>query len=134
MRSFIDELEEPDKEELDKYRTAILESDPHVVEKVANIMRSKNALIYEEEGVFKYGLAKTKNHFTFHSMVMYSNSDVFDFIKNNVKKGAKVQKGCVNFKTTSQLPIEIFKEIMSFSAAKDFSPVIEYNKKKRKEN
>ena len=130
MSSFIDELEEPEKEELDKYRIAILESDAKVVEKSENIMRSKNALVYEEEGVFKYGLAKTKNHFTFHSMVMYSNSDVFDFIKNKVKKGAKVQKGCVNFKTTSQLPIEIFKEIMSLSATKDFSPVIEHYKKK----
>ena len=129
MNSFIDKLEGSEKEELNKYRLAILEFDTKVIEKVSSIMGIKNALVYEEDGVFKYGLTKTKNHYSFHSMVMYSNSDVYNYIKTNVKKGAKVQKGCINFKVTSLLPIETFKEIMSLSSAKDFSPVIKHYKK-----
>ena len=130
MSSFIDTLEEPDKTELKKYQNIILRSDSKVVEKHTKIMSIENSLTYEEEGVFKYGLTKTKNHYSFHSMVMYSNADVLEYIKKYVKKGAKVQKGCVNFKNTSQLPIEIFQEIMLLSAKKDFSPVIEHYKKK----
>jgi hypothetical protein len=130
MSSFIDSLEEPDKTELKKYQNIILRSDSKVVEKHTKIMSVENSLTYEEEGVFKYGLTKTKNHYSFHSMVMYSNADVLEYIKKYVKKGAKVQKGCVNFKNTSQLPIEIFQEIMLLSAKKDFSPVIEHYKKK----
>jgi hypothetical protein len=130
MSSFIDTLEEPDKTELKKYQNIILRSDSKVVEKHTKIMSVENSLTYEEEGVFKYGLTKTKNHYSFHSMVMYSNADVLEYIKKYVKKGAKVQKGCVNFKNTSQLPIEIFQEIMLLSAKKDFSPVIEHYKKK----
>ena len=132
MASFIDNLEEPDRTEFKKYQTIILECDSKVVEKQTKIMSAENSLAYEEEGVFKYGLSKTKNHYSFHSMVMYSNSDVWELIKNTVKKGVTVQKGCINFKTTAQLPIEVFTEIMLFSAKKDFSPVIEHYKKKVK--
>ena len=131
MNSFIDTLEQSDKEEMEKYRIAIIESDSKIIEKPSKFMSIENALVYEEVGVFKYGLAKTKNYYTFHSMVMYSNADVSEFIKKHVN-GAKVQKGCVNFKSFSQLPIEIFREIMVISASKDFTPVIEHYKAKDK--
>ena len=134
LSSFIDTLEEPDKTELKKYQTAILDNDTKVVEVHSKFMNTENALAYEEQGIFKYGLTKTNHHYSFHSMVMYSNPDIWNYIKEHAGKGAKVQKGCVNFKTTSQLPIEVFKEIMRLSAKKDFSPVIENYKKKASKN
>ena len=116
---------------MERYRTEILKIDNKVKEKPSKIMSIENALAYEEEGVFKYGWAKTKNYYTFHSMVMYGHQDILDFIKQNTT-GLKIQKGCVNFKSFSNLPIDIFKEIMILSAKKDFSSVVKhYNDRKK---
>lgn len=131
MQSFIDLLDQEDGDEIGKYRTEILRNDHKVIEKPSKIMNIENALVYEEEAVFKYGLAKTKNHYTFHSMVMYSNPDIYRFIKENIKT-AKIQKGCINFKSFDQLPIDIFRELMILSAKKDFSPVIKHYKERKK--
>ncbi len=131
MASFLDSLHPEDRVIVEKYRTEILKIDTKVKEKVSKIMSIENALVYEQDGVFKYGLAKTKYHYTFHSMVMYSNPDILDFAKQNLK-GVKIQKGCVNFESFRDLPIDVFRELMDLSAEKDFTPVIEHYQKKRK--
>ena len=131
MASFLDSLDPEDRVNIEKYRTEILKIDSKVKEKVAKIMSIENALVYEQDGVFKYGLAKTKHHYTFHSMIMYSNPDILDFVKQNLKD-AKIQKGCVNVKSFSDFPIDVFRELMGLSAEKDFTPIIEYYQKKKK--
>ena len=93
-------------------------------------MSSKNCFIYEEEGVFKYGLAKTKNHFSFHSMIMYSNQEVHNFIIEN-SKFLKIQKGCVNFNTLDKFPLDLFKQFLLVSKTADFTPVINHYKKRK---
>lgn len=131
VASFLDSLDPEDRVNVEKYRTEILKIDTKVKEKVSKIMSIENALVYEQDGVFKYGLAKTKHHYTFHSMVMYGNEDILKFVKQNMK-GAKIQKGCVNFKSFSDFPIDLFRELMGLSAEKDFTPVIEHYQKKKK--
>lgn len=131
MASFFDALDPEDRANLEKYKSEILKIDTKVEEKESKIMSIENALVYEQEGVFKYGFAKTKRHFTFHSMVMYSNPDILDFVKQNMKS-VKIQKGCINFKSFRDFPIDVFKELMVLSAEKDFTPIIEHYKKKNK--
>ena len=108
-------------------RKLILDIDLRVKEKVGDIMSSKNCFIYEEEGVFKYGIAKTQNHFSFQSMIMYSNHEVRNFIVEN-SKSLKIQKGCVNFKTVNEFPLDLFKEFLLISKTADFSPVLNHYK------
>ena len=130
MDIFLTELSEEEKSIINQMRKLILEIDLKVKEKVGDIMSSKNCFIYEEEGVFKYGLAKTQNHFSFHSMIMYSNHEVRNFIVEN-SKSLKIQKGCVNFKTVNEFPLDLFKEFLLISKTADFSPVLNHYKKKK---
>lgn len=130
MSTFLSELSEEEKIAIHKMRELIKEIDSNVKEKVGDIMSSKKCFIYEEEGVFKYGLAKTKNHFSFHSMVMYANSDVRDFIEKN-SKFLKIQKGCINFKDVNDFSSDLFKEFMTISASADFSPVVNHYKSRK---
>lgn len=131
MKSFLDSLDPEERINVEKYKNEILKIDPKVKEKTSNIMSTKEAISFEQEGVFKYGLAKTKNYFTFHSMVMYSNPDVHDFVKKNLK-GIKIQKGCFNFKSFEDIPMKAFRRLMELSAKKDFAPIIEHYKKRKK--
>jgi len=130
MKTFLSELSGNEKRIINKMRELILEIDSNVEEKVGNIMSSKKCFIYDEEGVFKYGLAKTKHHFSFHSMIMYSDQEVREFIVNN-SKNLKIQKGCVNFTNLNEFSIELFKKFLLVSAQADFSPVINHYKKKK---
>jgi len=86
---------------------------------------------FSQDGVFKYALAKTKFGYSFHSMAIYANPDLYNDFKSKLPK-AKFQKGCVNFKSPEDFPIEAFEEHMKKSAKVDFSPVIEHYKKKQK--
>ena len=111
-------------------RELIIKNDEKVTEKIGNIMSSKNCLIYEQEGVFKYGLAQTKNHFSFHSMVMYANAEIRDFIVNKSKL-LKIQKGCINFKNADEFSHALFAKFIKLSAQADFSPIINHYKNRK---
>lgn len=99
--------------------------DARVSVEVGSIMRVKEALVYKEEGVFKYGLTATKNHFSYHSMIMYAFPEVLaDFKKAN--KGIKFQKGCFNFYTAKSLHLPSLTRFLALSANMDFGPVIRH--------
>ena len=130
MTAFLSELSEEEKSIIEQMRAMILNMDPNVKEETGDMMRSKNSLVYKEQGVFKYGLAKTKNHFSFHSMVMYAHEDVKNFILKH-SKTLKIQKGCVNFKDVTDFPLPLFKEFLRVSAAANFSNVINHYMSKK---
>lgn len=130
MDTFLTRLSAEEQKLINKMRALILEMDSSVNEKTGDIMSSKDCFIYEEDGVFKYGLAKTKNHFSFHSLVMYTNPSVKDYIEKNAK-ALKIQKGCINFIHARDFPLDIFKQFLIISAAADFSPVINHYKSKK---
>ncbi len=129
MTSFRDTLEKDDKTRIDALRRIIKQEDNAVTEAPGAIMSAKDALCYKEDDVFKYGLAKTKSGFSFHSMVMYANPDVADFVKKNIG-GVKQQKGCLNIADLETFDLDDFKQMMELSAAKDFSPVVKHYKTK----
>ncbi len=130
MTSFRDTLDTDDQKRIDGLRETILRLDPAVTEKPGAIMSASDGLVYEQDGVFKYGLTQAKQHFSFHSMVMYANPDIAEFIKTH-GKGLKLQKGCVNFQSPDHMDPAFFEEMIERSAAKDFSPVIAHYKKKQ---
>ncbi len=79
---------------------------------------------------FKIDKLKTKNHFSFHSMVMYANPEVRDFIEKR-SKSLIIQKGCVNFSDVNKFPLDLFAEFLKISVSADFSAVINHYKNKK---
>ena len=129
MKSFIDQLTDTDQTQVNKMRKLVLRHDKAVDEKPGKIMQAKDAVCYTEDGVFKYGLARTSKGVTFHSMVMYANPEIAAFAKKNLKN-VKFQKGCFNIADLANFDLDRFDEMMRISAATDFSPVIAQYKNK----
>jgi len=128
MKTFVDSLAVSDKQHIDNLRQTILRNDENVKEEPGKIMSVDKTLNYMQEGVFKYGLAKTEKHYSFHSMVMYAYPDIAKFVKANTK-GLKLQKGCINFQNPKDFPPDVFTEMIKMSAEKDFSVVMKRYKK-----
>ncbi|MBT8471334.1 MAG: hypothetical protein HKN14_11800 [Marinicaulis sp.] len=130
MPSFADKLTGPEKDFVTALRRIIKMADRAAKEAPGAIMSAKDALCYNEQETFKYGLAKGKSGITFHSMVMYANADIADLGKSSLT-GAKFQKGCINIPDPDAFDLKAFENWMNASAKKDFSPVIEHYRKKR---
>lgn len=124
-------LNAEDRSVFETFRNIIQETDTAVTEKVSKVMNIENALVYLHDDVFKYALAKTTRHFTFHSMVMYANPAIMEDLKSKLKK-VKFQKGCINFISPGDFPADVFRELMATSAKCDYSAVIEHYRKKKK--
>ncbi len=108
----------------------IRQIDKTVTVEIGSIMNVKQALVYRQDNIFKYGLAATKNHFSYHSMVMYAYPKILDDFKKNAGS-IKFQKGCFNFKTFSDINTPAFEEFLKTSAKQDFTPVINHYKNKK---
>lgn len=107
----------------------VLKNDSLIECSIGSIMSIKTALVYNQENVFKYGIARTKNHYSFHSMVMYAHPEV---LKEFKEFNAKIifQKGCFNFKSIVDIDLKSFKDFLNRSSKIDFSPVIAHYKER----
>ncbi|MBS1492951.1 MAG: TfoX/Sxy family protein [Bacteroidetes bacterium] len=120
-----------DVDVLEKLGKIISKNDKNVKMGEGKIMGTKG-FVFNQLGVFKYGVAKTKSGYTFHSMAIYANPELYADLKSKLKK-AKFQKGCVNFKSLEDFPLSVFDKHMIKAAKFDYSKVIEhYNKVKKK--
>ena len=128
---YFDSFEAKERSVLSKFHQLIMKNDPKVKCVIARVMSIERALIYQEEGVFKYALAKTKGYFTLHNMIMYAYPEVKSVLDPDTKnlKGLKFQKGCINFKTAEDFPLDLFGEFIRKSAQMDFSRIIARYKK-----
>ena len=130
IEQYISTLSESEQQSINQFRKIISENDKAVSESFGKFMSNPNAISYNEQGVFKYGLTVAKNYISFHSLVMYSNPELMDELKSKLPK-AKFQKGCINFKSLDEFPESVLTAHMQRSSQIDFSPVINrYLKKK----
>jgi Domain of unknown function (DU1801). len=130
IEQYISTLSQTEQQAISQFRKVILENDKVVSESFGKFMSNPNAISYNEQGVFKYGLTVAKNYISFHSLVMYSKPQLMDELKSKLPK-AKFQKGCINFKSLDEFPESILVDHMQISSKIDFSPVINrYLKKK----
>lgn len=106
-------------------------NDTAVEASVEPLMSVKAAIVYKENGVFKYGLTVNKNHLSYHSMVMYVYPKLTADLKTSSPK-IKWRKGCFNFKKMEDLDLVAFVSFLKNSAHADFSPVIDHYQKKKK--
>lgn len=109
----------------------ICKHDKSVKKGKGTVMGNASGEVFNQDGVFKYAVAKTRTGYSFHSMVIYGNPNLYNDLKAKLAK-AKFQKGCINFKSVEDFPIKIFEEHIRKSAKCDFSNVINHYKNKKK--
>lgn len=131
LSDFLNNQTEETKKVFETLDSLIRMYDNTVTAEVGSIMSIKEAVIYKQDNVFKYGLAVTKNHFSYHSMVMYAYPKTIEEFKTT-SKGIKFQKGCFNFKALENINLSSFESFLKDSAKQDFSPVINHYKNKKK--
>lgn len=131
ISGFINDRSEGAKEVFVTIDALIRKYDKTITVEVGPIMGVKEALVYKQENVFKYGLTVTKNHFSYHSMVMYAFPKILEEFKAT-SKGIKFQKGCFNFKSLETINLSNFEAFLKISGQQDFGPIIDQYKKKKK--
>jgi hypothetical protein len=127
---YINSLSEREQDIINCFRHIILENDQSVSEKFGKLMKNPYTFCYYEQGVFKYGLTVSKNHFSFHSLVLYSTPALMEELKTELQK-VKFQKGCINFKSLDDFPVSDYEKHIKDSATIDFSPVIQHYQNKK---
>ena len=75
-------------------------------------MMGKEMVFYEIDGAFIYALSSVKSHMSIHNMVLYGHKPVHEKYAKLLGK-AKFQKGCINFNTAEQMPLDIVKDFMA---------------------
>ncbi len=89
----------------------IVEEDKTVVP-VVELMMGKEMIVYKGKGLMKYALASVKNYMSLHVLPIYSSEKLYTEFKVLLPK-AKFQKGCINFNTTDEMPIDIVRQLFA---------------------
>jgi len=113
----------------------ILKNDPNV-EAVVGTMMGKEMILYNQRGGFKYGLAAPKEYMSLHVLPMYMNAPLHEKYMKLLAK-AKFQKGCVNFKSADEMPLDIAAQLIADCAPIDLIKIREdylASKKKKKQS
>jgi hypothetical protein len=96
---------------LTNIHTIIIEEDKTVVP-VLEPMMGKEMIIYKGKGSMKYGLANVKNYMSLHLLPMYGSNELYTKYKGLLSK-AKFQKGCINFTTADEMPLEVVRQFIA---------------------
>jgi hypothetical protein len=88
----------------------ILQKDKTVTP-VIGAMMGKEMILYNAPGTFKYGLASVKNYMSLHVLPMYGSPVIYEKYKA-LLKDASFQKGCINFKSKEEMPLNIVKNLI----------------------
>lgn len=111
---------------------AILDADKTVTAQVGKMM-GKEMILYNAPGTFKYGLSSVKNHMSLHLMPIYCVPTLHSKYKA-LLPNASFQKGCINFMTEKEIPLEILKLLLEDCSKIDLFKIREeyLNSKKKK--
>jgi Domain of unknown function (DU1801) len=74
-------------------------------------MMGKEMIVYKAPGIFKYGLSGMKNYMSLHVMPIYCSPTLYSKYKT-LLNNANFQKGCINFKTKEEMPLQIIKQLI----------------------
>jgi hypothetical protein len=94
---------------LSHIHSIIVEEDKTVVPVVESMM-GKEMIVYKGKGMMKYALSSVKNYMSLHVLPMYGSPVLFDKYKALLPK-ANFQKGCINFSTAAEIPLDIIKQL-----------------------
>jgi hypothetical protein len=120
----------PERQEMIRVlHQAVIDHDPSVVAAIKPMMRQE-MILYEEACAMKYGLASAKAHMSFHCLPMYMKPEIHTKYQNLMSKAA-FQKGCINFKSLEELPVNVFSELIAECSAINIAQVLADRKKSK---
>ena len=108
----------------------IVKNDHSVKAEVAPMM-GKEMILYNAPGTFKYGLASTNKYMSLHALPIYVLPVLHARYAALLPK-ASLQKGCINFKDESGVPLDILKEFIKDCSAVDLVKIREDQMKSKK--
>jgi hypothetical protein len=95
---------------------------------VVELMMGKLMIVYKERGYMKYGLASGKKYMSFHCMPIYGSHELHDKYMN-LLPGANFQKGCINFNSIVEMPLEVADNLLQDCASISIATLIENRKR-----
>lgn len=110
---------------------AILDADKTVNAQIGKMM-GKEMIIYNAPGTFKYGLSSLKKYISLHLLPIYCVPDLHSKYKLLLPR-ASFQKGCINFTSEEEAPLEILMSLFIECSKIDLQKIREdYLKAKKK--
>jgi hypothetical protein len=109
---------------------AIMETDKSVIAGVESMM-GKEMILYKCKGQMKYGLASVKNYMSLHLLPIYGSKALhlkYEALLNN----ASFQKGCINFNSEEEMPLDIVRQLIADCSAIDLLKIREEYLKQKK--
>ena len=122
----------PERQELLTALHQTIIANDKTVTAVIGPMMGLEIIIYNAPGTFKYGLGSGKAHMSLHVLPMYGSPVIYDKYKALLPK-AKFQKGCINFKSEEEMPLNIVKQLIQECSKIDLLKLREEQLKNRKE-
>jgi hypothetical protein len=101
---------------------SIIMTTDKTVTPVVEPMMAKEMIIYKANGSMKYGLASVKNHMSLHLLPMYMTPKIYDKYKALLPK-ANFQKGCINFVSDDDMPLNIVQQLIADCAVVDLAKI-----------
>jgi hypothetical protein len=114
---------------LSEIHSIITDADPAVVPVVGSMM-SKEMIVYQQQGVFKYGLASVKQYISLHIMPIYMDKSLHAKYAD-LLPSAEFQKGCINVKNAAEVSLLVLKQLYVDCAKVDIAAVLAARKKKK---
>ena len=108
----------------------ILEEDKTIIP-VVEPMMGKEMIVYKGRGLMKYALAGVKNYMSLHLLPMYGSKTLYSKYKSLLHK-ANFQKGCINFETGEEMPLEIVSQLIADCSKIDLAKIREDYLKEKK--
>lgn len=120
----------PDRQQLLAEIHSIITNADGAVVPVVGSMMGKEMILYQQRGVFKYGLASVKQYISLHIMPIYMDKALHakyaDLLPN-----AEFQKGCINVKSEAEVSLPVLKQLYVECATVDIAAVLAARKKKK---
>lgn len=110
---------------------SIIKNDPSVVAAVGKMM-GKEMILYTDRDFFKYGLASVKDYMSLHCLPIYMNPPLHAKYQA-LLPNANIQKGCINFKNDTEMPLAVTGQLITDCAPIDLVAIRqEYLNSKKK--
>jgi hypothetical protein len=128
VTEYIHSQPEDRQEIMSALHDAIIANDKTVLPAIEPMM-GKEMIIYKQKGHMKYGLSGVKKHMSLHCLPMYMNPALHSKYES-LLPDAKFQKGCINFTTAAEVPVEVLEKLFTECFLVDIAEVLENRKNK----
>jgi len=110
---------------------AIIVGEDKSVVPIVEPMMGKEMIVYKNKSMMKYALAGVKNYMSLHVLPIYASKELFSKYKL-LLHNATFQKGCINFETAEEMPLDIVRQLIADCSKIDLLKIREQWLKERK--